>query len=376
VSPAGRPPRPIFYAVLLLAPAAVILLGIELLLPLFAPLPALSYHFWGNRPATLLPGVPHHALSRSYDVTFRTNALGFNDREHAREGRPGTLRVLLLGDSYVEAIQVPPEAHLARRLEALAAADGRDLEVIAMGASNQGQSHQLANYEVLGRAFAPDVVVTFFCVNDPWNNLFGDPAYGGRPLYVVGSGGELVYTLAGEAERRPSEEQLRRHEAKRAGGGLRTLRRLWQRSVELLGADRRTRQAARLAALYELPPGEKDAVREDEQVMFDKLVAQLAAEVVDRDGHRLLGVIVSGNVAKRQGSAYLGLVGWAKQRFAREGIETLDLDTRFRERAAAEARLPSFGDDPHWNQVGHAWAAEALYAQLAPLLEVGSRIAR
>jgi lysophospholipase L1-like esterase len=364
----SRGPRALFYAILVAVPAAVILLGIELLLPLVAPMPALTYHFWGNRPATLLPGVRHRAIGRHYDVALRTNSLGFNDLEHARERTAGTLRVLLLGDSFVEGLQVPPERHLARRLEALAAADGRRLEVIAMGASGQGQGHELANYEALGRSFAPDVVFLFFCVNDPWNNLFAAPAQGGRPPYVVDAAGALVSTLAGRPERLPSEAELRRHAAKLDAGGLRTLRYLGKRLAAILGTGEDEERAARLAALYELPPGQKDAVREDEQVMFDLLVAKLQDEIVVRDGRRLFGVIVSGNVRKRQGSAYLGLVAWAKQSFAREGIETLDLDTRFRERSRAENAMPSADDDPHWNEMGHAWVAEALYEKLEPLL--------
>ena len=367
MSGGSRRPRRFFYAILAGVPAATILLGIELL-PLVAPMPCLTYHFWGNRPATLLPGVLQRALGRDYDVTFRTNSLGFNDVEHARERAAGTLRVLLLGDSFVEGLQVPPERHLARRLEALAARDGHRLEVIAMGAAGQGQSHQLANYEALGRDFAPDVVFSFFCVNDPWNNLFEAPAYGGRAVYVVGPGGELVSTLAGQAERPPSEAELRRHAEKLEGGGFRTLRYWWKSMLAIRGASEGEKRAARLAALYELPAGQKDAVREDERVMFDLLVAKLQQEIALRDGHRLFGVIVSGNVRKRQGSAYLGLVGWAKESFAREGIETLDLDTRFRERARAENRLPSSEGDPHWNEVGHAWVAEALYEKLEPLL--------
>ena len=275
---------------------------------------------------------------------------------------------MLLGDSFVEAFQVPPQRHFARRLEALAAADGRRVEVIVMGASGQGTAHELANYEALGRSFAPDVVFLFFCVNDPWNNLFAAPAEGGRPPYVVDASGALVSTLAGRPERLPSEAELRRHAVKLRAGGLRTLRYLGKRLVAIRGAGEDEQRAARLAALYELPPGQKDAVREDEQVMFDLLVAKLQDAIVERDGRRLLGVIVSGNVRKRQGSAYLGLVAWAKQSFAREGIETLDLDTRFRERARAEDVMPSAGDDPHWNEVGHAWVAEALYEKLEPLL--------
>ena len=237
-----------------------------------------------------------------------------------------------------------------------------------MGASGQGQAHELANYEALGRAYAPDVVFLFFCVNDPWNNLFAAPQQGGEPVYVVGPSGELVSTLAGRPERLPSEAELRRHAAKLDAGGLRTLRYTWKRLVAIRSVSKDEERAARLAALYELPPGQKDAVREDEQVMFDLLVARLEREIALRDGHRLFGVIVSGNVRKRQSPAYLGLVGWAKQSFAHEGIETLDLDTRFRERARAESLMPSADDDPHWNEVGHGWVAEALYEKLEPLV--------
>lgn len=261
-----------------------------------------------------------------------------------------------------------PERHFARRLEALAAAEGHRLEAIALAASGQGQSHQLANYEALGRAFAPDVVFSFFCVNDPWNNLFEAPAQGGRPVYEVDASGALVSTLAGRPERAPSAEELAHHAEKLEAGGLRTLRYWWKRLLSIRGADPEESRAARLAALYELPPGQKDAVREDERVMFELLVAKLAQEISERDGRRLFAVVVSGNVRKRQGSAYLGLVAWAKEGFAREGIEVLDLDAAFRERARAENALPSAENDPHWNERGHAWVAEALYEPLRPLL--------
>jgi hypothetical protein len=366
----SAPARPAFRLILVSLPLAVIVAGIELGLPLAVPIPALTYHFWGNRPVTLLPGVEHRARSARYDVRFTTNALGFNDRAHAREREPGVARVLLLGDSYVEAIQVAPERHFARRLEALAAADGRRVDAIAMAASNQGTSHQLANYEALGRAFAPDVVVAFYCVNDPWNNLYLDPAHGGRALYEIRADGTLAPTLGG-AEIAPSESELRKHAGKLEGGGFRALRWLVRRAWDLTTTDSHTRMAARAAALYDVPAEDGAAGREDDQVLFEKLVANLHDAVVVRDGRRLVGVIVSGQVDERKGKAFEGLVGWASTAFAAHGIPVLDLDARFRARAAAEGRLPSWKGDPHWNEVGHAWVAEALWAELAPALPAG-----
>jgi hypothetical protein len=363
----SAPARPLFRILLVLFPLAVIAAGIELVLPLAVPIPALTYHFWGNRPVTLLPGVEHRARAARYDVRFTTNALGLHDRAHVREREAGVARVLLLGDSYVEAVQVPPERHFARRLEALAAADGRHVEAIAMAASNQGTSHQLANYEALGRGFAPDVVVTFYCVNDPWNNLFLDPAHGGRALYEIRADGTLAAMLDG-AEIPPSETELRKHAGKLEGGGFRALRWLVWRAWDLNTTDSHTRMAARAAALYDVPAEGEAPGREDEQVLLEKLIAKLHEAVVVRDGHRLVGVIVSGQVDERKGKAFEGLVGWASTAFAAHGIPVLDLDARFRARAAAEGTLPSWEGDPHWNEVGHAWVAEALWAELAPVL--------
>lgn len=120
----SRLKKSLFYLALVALPVAAVLLGIAFVLPWFVPAPSLAYHFWGNRPVSFLPGVPQRAVTANYDTRFRANAFGFNDVEHALAKPPGRLRVLLLGDSMVEGIQVRPEEHMARRIEALAAADG------------------------------------------------------------------------------------------------------------------------------------------------------------------------------------------------------------------------------------------------------------
>lgn len=348
--------------------------AVELALPRIVPAQYVTYHFWGNRPTTLLPGVEHRAITRDFDTRFRANSLGFNDREHGRAKPAGRVRVLLLGDSVVEAVQVRPEQHLARLLEARAAREGRDLEVIAMGIAGQGQSHQLANYLALGRALEPDVVASFFCANDLWNNVAPEPGNDGRPIYVSNGSGDLVSSLEGRAEIPPSAAELDSHARRSRRGGLRVLARLVRMAARLLGSDAETRRAARAAALYELPPDEArhaspggpSGVRADQQVMFEKLVAKLADEVVEKDGHRLLAVITSGNLRHEPGARFREMLEWVKATYAREGAEVLDLETRLRARALQEQRYPSWKRDAHWNAVGHAWVADLLYAELPP----------
>ena len=65
----------------------------------------------GRRGRSILPGV--------YDVAVEVNSAGFRDREHAIAKPPGTKRVVLLGDSFLEAVQVPFEDSVAAALERL-----------------------------------------------------------------------------------------------------------------------------------------------------------------------------------------------------------------------------------------------------------------
>jgi hypothetical protein len=356
-----------------LSTVLVILAGIELVLPHFARPQHITHHRWGNRPHTLLPGVTHRAVTRNYDVRFRANALGFNDVDHDPRRRRGRFRVLLLGDSFVEGFQVPPERHLGRRLEGLAARGGHALEVVAMGISGYGQSHELATYEALGRGFEPDVVVAFFCPNDLWNNLVGVEGEEGPPVYALERSGRLVSNLAGVPETPPPPEAFRKHLREPRFPGLRVARRLLRQSWRLAIGE--ARGGARAAALGELPATERGderrgprGLRPEQQLLFEALVGELERRIVERDGHRLLAAIVSGNVRSEPRRGYLRMTRWVTETFAGAGVETVDLDALFRERSRAEHRYPSWEKDLHWNETGHAWAAETLYARLEPLL--------
>lgn len=369
----------VFRLLLVALPLAVVALAIELVLPRVAPAARVAPHAWGNRPATRLPGVMHHAVTENFDVWFRANALGFNDVDHAWEKPAGTVRVLLLGDSFLEGYTVDPQVHLARVLEGLAARDGVRLEAIAMGVSGWGQAHQLASYEVVGRRFDPDVVVTFFCGNDLWNNrVLQDSPRGPVPLYELGPDGSLVFALAGLPETPPSPEEIARHERPRLSAGMRALRHLVLRAVHLASLDTEERRAARAAALYELPPeaeaaaaaaGGPAGLSAENRLMFEKLAARLASDVAGRDGRLLVNAHVTGNLREPEIPAqYRRLLAWVAETYARHGIESIDLERAFRERMRRDPRLPVFDTDPHWNPLGHAWAAAELWTHLHPHL--------
>src|SRR6476661_2481574 len=59
----------------------------------------------------------HHWYAADFSVPVRTNANGFRDLDRATSKQDGTRRVALLGDSFIEAVQVPFESTAAQRLQ-------------------------------------------------------------------------------------------------------------------------------------------------------------------------------------------------------------------------------------------------------------------
>lgn len=132
------------------------------------------------------------------DLEFRVpvtiNRLGWHDVEREPQKRPGTFRILLLGDSFVEALQVPLGENLARRLEQrLNRRGSRRYEVLNMGVSGYGTAGELLAYRRYGRAYRPDLVLlAFYPGNDVRNNSPAletvlVPQYGadGAPVRIV-----------------------------------------------------------------------------------------------------------------------------------------------------------------------------------------------
>ena len=106
----------------------------------------------------------------------RLNALGFHDRDYAPERpTPSTYRIMVLGDSYVAAWEVPLEQTFHKRLEArLEKADplGRgSYQVIAFGQGRSAQEREIEWMRQYAPIYRPDMIVyLFFCGNDFMEN--------------------------------------------------------------------------------------------------------------------------------------------------------------------------------------------------------------
>ena len=116
------------------------------------------------------PLIAHeHAPNRDavlMGVDFQTNSKGLRDREFAYDRKPGTLRVLMLGDSLTVGWGVPVEQTFSKRIEKLFATDGVDAEVINTGVGNYNTVQEVEYFLTKGFKYHPDIVVLNFFVND------------------------------------------------------------------------------------------------------------------------------------------------------------------------------------------------------------------
>lgn len=136
--------------------------------------------FWQPDPllgARLIPGKTGWWTQEELEfrVPIRINTQGFRDVEHTAAKPAGVTRVLVLGDSFIEALQVPLEDTFSRRLERELNRGGDEksarYEVVSMGVSGYGTASQLLAYQRYGRAYRPDVVLlAFYPGNDVRNN--------------------------------------------------------------------------------------------------------------------------------------------------------------------------------------------------------------
>jgi hypothetical protein len=124
------------------------------------------------------------------------NSKGLRDREHATRKPAGTFRIVVLGDSFAEALQVPVEqafwSILERELSQCQTAFGGPVEIINLGVSDYGTAQELLTLERDAWPYDPDMVLlAFFTGNDLRNNSIDLEWRKARPFYVF-RGDELV----------------------------------------------------------------------------------------------------------------------------------------------------------------------------------------
>jgi lysophospholipase L1-like esterase len=129
----------------------------------FEPDPVIGIrHVPGRRGYWRAPGV---------ETPITINSHGFRDRERTEQKPAGTTRVIVLGDSMTEALQVAQPSTFVSLLERDLNGAGHAVEALNLGVSALGTAQEYKVFEQYGTRYAPDVVLlVFYTGNDVRNN--------------------------------------------------------------------------------------------------------------------------------------------------------------------------------------------------------------
>lgn len=130
-------------------------------------------------------------------IPVKINSKGLRDREHAYEKKEGTFRILVLGDSFTEALQVPLEDTFCKVLETALNRTQKNFEVINAGLAGVGTDYELLFFRREGCKYHPDLVILAFFANDIYDNYKSKNLLENRTAPVAYERKGLVAALKG-----------------------------------------------------------------------------------------------------------------------------------------------------------------------------------
>jgi lysophospholipase L1-like esterase len=239
------------------------------------------------------------------------NSKGLRDREYAYEKPDGTRRILVLGDSFTWGYGVENDAIFTEVLERRFAKEDQPWEVINSGVSGWGTDQEYLWFRREGIKYRPDlVIVAFYILNDPYNNI-GSVQYGlGKPVFTDTNLNGL------------NPPRLNPGPLKEEVPGLSPL----QMSAALLGAIARSCESIG-ARLVVMKFGLHGTRPDPATLAFDRA---LAASIQSRPG-----------------------------------VLFLDLDQECDARGHSFFKMIEGNDDGHWNAYGHKLVGEMLHEFLS-----------
>ncbi|MBP0035373.1 MAG: SGNH/GDSL hydrolase family protein [Roseofilum sp. Belize BBD 4] len=134
------------------------------------------------------------------EAYIEISSAGLRDREHPIEKPPNTFRIALLGDSFSEALQVPLEQtywwFMQHALENCPAFQGKTVDVMNFGVTNYGTGQQLLRLRRDVWQYNPDMILlAVFTGNDVPDNYKPLDARN-RPYFVYNNQGQLELDLS------------------------------------------------------------------------------------------------------------------------------------------------------------------------------------
>lgn len=318
------------------------------------------------------PGITRYLPDHGQTVAI--NSVGMRDREHSLEKAEDAHRVIVLGDSFMEAVQVAADESLPRLLEDdLTRELGRPTDVINAGVSGWGTDDELRYLTEYGLEYDPDLVVlTMTLHNDVSDNL--------RQEWHTVVDGELV-----DQNVEPISWFTYKKLQVKAFLAVRLQLVQLVRLVRNSGAIQTTTLQLRshVAQLFDDPPPEQISTGWE----LTELVLEEMKAVTTEKNARLVVVLLplEYQLSDETFDAWASNAGLdletvdrhRPQRMmtdiaARLDIPVIDLEPAFRQWTADGGETLYVSGDGHWNERGHRLATDVVVRELIAMDTVAS----
>ena len=335
----------------------------------------------------LIPGAQGLESADEYAVRLKINSKGLRDIERDYRKEEGVFRIVVLGDSFMEAYQVPLEASFSRVLESelnAAKASGRRIEVVNLGIRDYGTAQEYLYFLSEGLKYHPDLVLlAFFPGNDVRNNsrklengLWSEDLFqvAARPFFEPDASSGLTLHVPQAQKAIDSIRGAKRRSTWRGFFAARSLAyRLIAGRIERRGRSLRPRRASfaigptygQYSSAYS--PEWEEAWRVTKGILakWDQGCRKEGIPLVVFSVPSVFETDPPYREAIFQAHPELTASGLDVEKperilaaFAREeGFHFLALLPRFRRQALETGERLHFFDDGHWNERGHASAA-------------------
>jgi lysophospholipase L1-like esterase len=152
--------------------------------------------------------IPGQSMVNQYGVSVQIGDHGFRGPEPVKSKKPGTYRVIFLGDSFVHALGVPYEDVFYNLINQKFTDEGQPIEVIGLGVEMYGTVDEYMLYRHVARHYRPDLIVLCFYVgNDLFNNYPPEPHRPGARLVD----GRIEFQPVTLKRRNPVRDFFRKH---------------------------------------------------------------------------------------------------------------------------------------------------------------------
>jgi lysophospholipase L1-like esterase len=307
--------------------------------------------------------VPHQSgiwrVRNEIAASYAINSQGWNSGvgDYTLARKPGVMRVAVVGDSMVEALQVPHDRSMAERLATELSHDGRPVEVYRFGISGAPASQYLHMIEREVLLYRPDWIVVVLVHND-FNETFQfvQGRYTSSFLKLKLADARVVEEVPPTPWQPGAADWVRRTAVSRY------MYYRWQVHSEAIrdlflpaahAAIRRYEANIDLAEVLRQMP----AITAATDHVFGRM-----GKLAHDNGNRLLLAMdgVRGALYSETPSEALALNRLCGELARKHGIEFIDLHPAFRAEWNTHHKPFEFMSDGHWNAYGHAVAAHAV----------------